>query len=474
MTIMRNKNANDLPGRNHNPAMTTWTPRSWRNKPITQQPTYPDAAHLERVLTQLRSYPSLVFPGEVDHLKRLLREAAQGKRFLLQGGDCAERFQDFSSRAIANKLKILLQMSLVLIYGLRKPIVRIGRIAGQYAKPRSAEHENVRGQKLPVFRGDSINSFEPDARTRIPDPERLLQCYYHSATTINYIRALIEGGFADLHYPDHWDLEFISKSDRRRDYRRLVKRILDGVQFMEALGGVKAEVLGRVDFFTSHEGLLLPYEEALTHYVKERKRYYNLGAHTLWIGDRTRQLHGAHVEYFRGLANPLGLKVGPTCAPDELVELIRVLNPKNEWGRLTVITRLGKDRIGDLLPPLLRAVQRSNGRVLWCCDPMHGNTRITAGGMKTRDFRDILLELAQCFAIHQRCGSHLGGVHFELTGEAVTECLGGAEQIAEADLATNYRTYCDPRLNYSQSMEMAFQIASAHDERVPNLAWPSF
>lgn len=454
--------------------MTPWTLKSWRTKPISQQPAYPDTAHLERVLSQLRSYPSLVFPGEVDYLKRLLKDAAQGKRFLLQGGDCAERFQDFNSRAIADKLKILLQMSLVLIYGLRKPVVRIGRIAGQFAKPRSAAHEIRKGLRLPVFRGDSINSFEPNAKTRVPDPERLLQSYYHAATTINYIRALIEGGFADLHHPDHWNLEFISKSDRRRDYRRLVKRILDSIQFMEALGGVKAEVLGRVDFFISHEGLLLAYEEALTHYLPERKRYYNLGAHTLWIGDRTRQLDSAHVEYFRGLANPIGVKIGASCTPDELIALIRILNPKNEWGRLTLITRLGKDSVEELLPPMIRAVQKHKYRVLWCCDPMHGNTKTTARGVKTRDFRDILSELAQCFGIHRRHESHLGGVHFELTGEAVTECLGGAEQIVEDDLATNYQTYCDPRLNYSQSMEMAFQIASAHDVRVPNLAWPSF
>ncbi len=441
--------------------MAVWSPDSWKKYPIRQQPAYTDPGLLEQTLAQLRRYPSLVFAGEVEYLKQMLAEAAQGRRFLLQGGDCAERFKDCTNQAIIDKFKILLQMSLVLTYGLRKPIIRVGRIAGQYAKPRSSDFEIVNGIETPVYRGDSINSFEPDPAGRIPDPRRLLQSYYHSSTTINYIRALIEGGFADLHHPENWQLEFFSKSERKRDYLQMVERITDAVHFMESLGGVKEGVLGKINFFTSHEGLLLPYEEALTHYDLRRAQYYNLGAHTLWIGDRTREIDGAHVEYFRGLANPIGIKIGPSCRAEELVDLLRVLNPLNEWGRLTLITRLGQDQIGRLLPPLIEAVRRHDLHVLWCCDPMHGNMLTTENGVKTRDFNQILAELRQCFEIHRNHGTWLGGVHFELTGEDVTECTGGAQGLLEEDLAANYETYCDPRLNYVQSLEMAFQIAGA-------------
>ena len=441
--------------------MSSWSPSSWRNYPASQQPAYPQPERLEEALAQLRTYPPLVYTGEVEYLKRLLAEAAQGKRFVLQGGDCAERFRDCTNPAIVSKLKILLQMSLVLIYGLRKPVVRIGRIAGQFAKPRSAEFETVAGQTLPVYRGDLINSFEPEAATRVPEPRRLLQSYYHSSLTMNYVRALIEGGFADLHHPEHWNLEFISASEHRRDYVQLVERLTDAIHFMESLGGVRDSVLGKVNFFTSHEGLLLCYEEALTRHVLAGDKYYNLGAHTLWLGDRTRSLNGAHVEYFRGLANPIGIKIGPSCTPEELLELLQVLNPLNEWGRITLITRLGQRRLAQLLPPLIQAVQKRGAHVLWSCDPMHGNTTITESGVKTRDFDEVLSELRLCFAVHRAHGSWLGGVHFELTGENVTECTGGAQKIAEKDLATNYETYCDPRLNYAQSLEMAFQIVGA-------------
>ncbi len=442
--------------------MPMWSPSSWRNYPVQQQPRYPQQELLQATLAQLREYPPLVYTGEVEYLKSLLAEAAQGKRFVLQGGDCAERFRDCTNQAIIDKLKILLQMSLVLIYGLRKPVVRIGRIAGQFAKPRSAEFETVNGQRLPVYRGDLINSFEPDSVTRIPDPRRLLQSYYHSSVTMNYVRALIEGGFADLHHPEHWNLEFISASEHRHDYVQLLERLTDAIHFMEALGGVRSSVLGKVNFFTSHEGLLLCYEEALTRHDVESDKYYNLGAHTLWIGDRTRALEGAHVEYFRGLANPIGIKIGPSCTPEELVRLLHILNPLNEWGRITLITRLGQEYISRLLPPLIQAVQKQGARVLWCCDPMHGNTTTTENAFKTRNFEDILRELRLCFELHRNHGSWLGGVHFELTGENVTECTGGAQKIAEQDLSKNYGTYCDPRLNYAQSLEMAFQIAEAH------------
>jgi 3-deoxy-7-phosphoheptulonate synthase len=350
-------------------------------------------------------------------------------------------------------------MSVVLTYGLRQPIVRVGRLAGQYAKPRSAATEEVDGISLPVYRGDLVNDFAPTPAGRIPDPERMLRAYFHAAATLNYVRALIEGGFADLHHPEHWDLGFIRESERHREYSEIVARILDAISFMEACGSALESALGRIDFFTSHEALVLPYEEALTRPEEASGRYFNVGAHMLWLGDRTRDLEGAHVEYLRGIANPIGIKVGPTCAPDALPALVRRLNPENLWGRVTLITRLGAGRVRELLPPLIRAVQTAGTQVLWSCDPMHGNSVRTAGGVKTRDFEQILGELRETYAIHQASDSRLGGVHFELTGDDVTECLGGARRLAEADLRVNYSTYCDPRLNDEQSLEMAFLIA---------------
>jgi 3-deoxy-7-phosphoheptulonate synthase len=442
--------------------MSDWTPRSWRAYPAEQQPVYPDPARLEAVLERLAEVPPLVAPGAVERLQQLLADAAQGRRFLLQGGDCAERFADCDARAIANKLKILLQMSVVLTYGLRQPIVRVGRLAGQYAKPRSAGVETVDGVQLPVYRGDLVNGFAATPEARAADPERMLQAYFHAAATLNYVRALIEGGFADLHHPEHWNLGFIRESERHREYSGIVARILDAISFMEACGSALETALGRIDFFTSHEALVLSFEEALTRREETSGRYFNVGAHMLWLGDRTRSLDGAHVEYLRGIANPIGVKVGPTCTPEELVRLVRRLNPGNESGRVTLITRLGAERAGALLPPLVRAVQEAGGgpsAVLWSCDPMHGNTIRTVGGVKTRDFDQILRELRETFAVHKALGSRLGGVHFELTGEDVTECLGGARRLGEADLQTNYVTTCDPRLNEEQSLEIAFLIA---------------
>jgi len=442
--------------------MSDWTPRSWRAYPAEQQPVYPDPARLEAVLERLAEVPPLVAPGAVERLQQLLADAAQGRRFLLQGGDCAERFADCDARAIANKLKILLQMSVVLTYGLRQPIVRVGRLAGQYAKPRSAGVETVDGVQLPVYRGDLVNGFAATPEARAADPERMLQAYFHAAATLNYVRALIEGGFADLHHPEHWNLGFIRESERHREYSEIVARILDAISFMEACGSALETALGRIDFFTSHEALVLSFEEALTRREETSGRYFNVGAHMLWLGDRTRSLDGAHVEYLRGIANPIGVKVGPTCAPEELVRLVRRLNPENVSGRVTLITRLGAERAGALLPPLVRAVQEAGGgpsAVLWSCDPMHGNTIRTVGGVKTRDFDHILGELRETFAGHKALGSRLGGVHFELTGEDVTECLGGARRLGEADLQTNYVTTCDPRLNEEQSLEIAFLIA---------------
>jgi 3-deoxy-7-phosphoheptulonate synthase len=439
--------------------MADWTPQSWRAFPAEQQPVYPDATRLEEVRARLAALPPLVAPGAVERLRQLLADVAQGQRFLLQGGDCAERFEDCHARAIADKLKVLLQMSVVLTYGLRRPIVRVGRLAGQYAKPRSADWETVEGVSLPVYRGDLVNGFPATPAARAADPERMLQAYFHAAATLNYVRALIEGGFADLHHPEHWNLGFIRESERYREYSEVVARILDAISFMEACGSALEAVLGRIDFFTSHEALVLPFEEALTRQEESGTCYFNAGAPMLWLGDRTRRLDGAHVEYLRGIANPIGVKVGPTCGPEELLRLVERLNPGNVWGRLTLITRLGAQRVRELLPPLVRAVQAAEARVLWSCDPMHGNTIRTVGGVKTRDFAQILGELRETFAVHETLGSRLGGVHLELTGDDVTECLGGARRLAEADLQTNYATYCDPRLNEEQSLEIAFLIA---------------
>lgn len=436
----------------------TWSPASWRTRPIKQQPTYEDAKALMEVLRAIRSYPPLVFVGEIEKLKRQLAEAAAGRRFVLQGGDCAERFQDCTPEAITSKLKILLQMSVVLSYGARRPIVRIGRIAGQYAKPRSNDFETVDGQTLPVFRGDNINSFEPDPVLRQPDPRRLLTGYHTASMTLNYVRAMITGGFADLHHPENWNLGFFGKTAQKQRYEGVVANILDAVAFMQSFGGLREEMLGTVDFFTSHEGLLLGFEEAMTREL--RGRYYNLGAHMLWIGDRTRDLDGAHIEYFRGIANPIGIKWGPGADPDLMVKLLQRLNPDNEPGRITIITRFGAGKIASCLPSAIEAVARAGLEVLWSSDPMHGNAIKTKNDIKTRDFDAILVELRQAFEIHARFGSRLGGVHFELTGDDVTECTGGAEGIREEDLVRQYETFCDPRLNYNQSLEMAFLISS--------------
>jgi 3-deoxy-7-phosphoheptulonate synthase len=436
---------------------TPWNPHSWQRFPAEQQPGYPDPTALEGVLARLRQLPPLVVPEEVDRLRGLLAEAAAGRRFLLQGGDCAERFKDCTPEAIEGKLRVLLQMSVALTHGGRKPVVRVGRIAGQFAKPRSKATEKIRGQELPSYRGDLVNALEAAPEGRRPDPERMLSAYFHAAATLNHLRALTAGGFADLHHPERWELP--GGTGDVREYRRTLDQVKESLDFLEALGGVQREALERIDFFTSHEALLLPYEEALTRWVPAAGAYYHLGAHTLWVGERTRQLEGAHVEYLRGLRNPLGVKVGPSATPEHLVALLDRLDPDCEPGRITLITRFGAGRIGEALPPLLKAVQATGRTVLWSCDPMHGNGVESAQGLKTRDFDAILAELRQAFELHRTAGSHLGGVHFELTGEAVTECTGGAQRLSEVDLAKAYETGCDPRLNGTQSLEMAFLIA---------------
>ncbi len=437
--------------------MALWTPHSWQHFPAQQQPVYGDAAELEASLARLRRLPPLVVPEEIRRLRGLLAEAALGRRFLLQGGDCAEAFKDCTSEAIEGKLRVLLQMSVALTHGGRKPVVRVGRIAGQFAKPRSKPTERVGDQELPSYRGDLINGLEPSAATRRADPARLQEAYFHASATLNHLRALSAGGFADLHHPERWELP--GGTGEVPAYRRTLDQVRESLDFLEALGGVQRDALERIDFFTSHEALLLPYEEALTRWVAEDSTYYNLGAHTLWVGERTRQLDGAHIEYLRGIRNPIGVKVGPSATPEHLVALLDCLDPGREPGRVTLISRFGATRIQAALPPLLAAVQRTDHPVLWSCDPMHGNGTESASGYKTRDFGAILAELRQAFELHRAHGSHLGGVHIELTGEAVTECTGGTEGLSEADLARAYETGCDPRLNGTQSLEMAFLIA---------------
>ncbi|HEY5909789.1 MAG TPA: 3-deoxy-7-phosphoheptulonate synthase class II [Verrucomicrobiae bacterium] len=436
-----------------------WTPDSWRRKPATQQPTYPEPAALESALAQLARLPPLVTSWEIENLKQQLAEAVAGKRFLLQGGDCSESFDDCESAAIASKLKILLQMSLVLVQGGKKRVIRLGRFAGQYAKPRSADTETRGGTILPAYRGDMINRVGFTPEERVPNPDLMLRAYERSGLTVNFIRSLIEGGFADLHHPEYWELGFVANSPHAAEYTRMVESIGDSLRFMETLTGAVLSDINRVDFFTSHEGLHLSYEQAQTRQVPRRTGWYNLSTHFPWVGDRTRALGGAHIEYFRGIANPVGVKIGPSVKPEDALALADILNPQNEAGRLTFIHRFGATKVQSCLPPLVQAIQRAGKQVLWCCDPMHGNTETTTNGVKTRRFENILREIEHSYRILKEHGTHLGGVHFELTGENVTECIGGASGITEADLGRAYRTQVDPRLNYEQSMEMALLLA---------------
>ena len=444
----------------------TWSPDSWHGKPIKQQPSYRDENAVAAALARVRELPPLVAHGEVDALRTRLARASRGEAFLLQGGDCAERFADCSKEPIEAKLKILLQMSLVLTWGARIPVVRVARIGGQYAKPRSKDTEVIDGVELPSFRGEHVNGIEPTLEAREPDPNRLIDTYFHSSATLNYARALLDGGFADLHNPQHWDLGYVRSNKNREAYETIRESILDALDFVESTGVSGQGAFRTVELFASHEGLLLPYEEA--HTIQINGRWYNLGAHMLWIGDRTRQLDGAHVEYFRGIENPMGVKVGPTMQPSELVELLETLEPKNRAGRITLITRMGADKVADGLPVLIDAVERAGRQVVWSCDPMHGNTESTSSGVKTRNFDNISRELEETFRVHDQMKTILGGVHFELTGQDVTECVGGPQELSESDLSRSYETYCDPRLNYAQSMEMAFLMAQRLQMRRQN------
>jgi 3-deoxy-7-phosphoheptulonate synthase len=441
-----------------------WSARSWRARPTVQMPRYDDASELESALAELSRLPPLVTSWEILSLKQQLAEAQDGKRFLLQGGDCAESFDECSSDVISNRLKVLLQMSLVLVHGMRKPVVRVGRFAGQYAKPRSADMETVDGVSLPSYRGDIVNgpAFTPEARR--PDPRRMIKAHARSAMTMNFVRALIDGGFADLHHPEYWDLGWVGHSPLADEYRRMVAAIGDAVRFMETLSGAEVHNLNRVDFYTSHEALLLPYEESLTRQVPRNWGWFDLSTHYPWIGMRTAQIDGGHVEFLRGIRNPVALKVGPSVTADQLLRLVDLLNPEDEPGRLTFIHRMGATQIASKLPPLLETMRRDGRRVLWVCDPMHGNTESTANGYKTRRFSNVASEVEQAFDLHGAAGTRLGGVHLELTGEDVTECLGGARELTEVDLERAYRSSVDPRLNYEQALEIAMLIVRKQNQ----------
>jgi len=445
--------------------MSDWHPASWQSLDAAQQPSYPDRAELDRVIAELSRLPPIVTSWEVDGLKDQIARAQRGEAFVLQGGDCAESFADCTSESVVAKLKILLQMSLVMLYGLKKPVVRVGRMAGQYAKPRSADVETREGVSLPSFRGDLVNRNPFTADDRVPDPQLILRGYERAALTLNFVRSLVDGGFADLHHPEYWDLEWVGHSKTADRYHGIVNAISDSLGFFESLSGRPVHQAQRADIYAAHEGLHLLYEQAQTRYLKRRKRWYNLTTHFPWIGMRTAAIGGAHIEYFRGIANPMGIKIGPGMTREWLQDLIRVLNPNNEPGRLTLIHRLGAKAVDEHLPGLIRAVRETGSPVLWVCDPMHGNTEATADGTKTRRFENIVSELDAAFRIHESMGSYLGGVHLELTGENVTECTGGARGLSDADLARAYRSTVDPRLNYEQALEIAMLIAGLNRDR---------
>lgn len=442
----------------HAPVSADWHPASWQTHPAAQQPTYRSRASLDNAVAELAQLPPLVTTWEIEKLKGELAAAQRGEAFLLQGGDCAEKFDECTSDNVVQKLKILLQMSLVMLVGLKKPIIRVGRMAGQYAKPRSADFESKDGVQLPSYRGDLINRMSFTAEDREPDPTSMLRGYERAALTLNFVRSLIDGGFADLHHPENWDLSFVGESALAADYHKLVQSVSDSLEFFETITGEPMHRTHRVEFYISHEGLHLPYEQAQTRFLPHRQRWYNLTTHYPWIGMRTADLDGAHIEYFRGIGNPVAVKIGSSVTDEHLQSLVHVLNPNNEPGRLTLITRFGAKSIGTHLPRVIRAVRATGSRVLWVCDPMHGNTETTAEGYKTRRFDSIRAELRAAFKIHAEQGSWLGGVHLELTGDNVTECVGGARGLKESDLARAYKSQVDPRLNYEQAMEIAMLI----------------
>jgi len=445
----------------------SWTPGSWRNFPIKQQPTYQDQDQLKQVERELHTYPPLIFAGEARSLKKKLAAAGRGEAFLLQGGDCAESFADFNAETIKNLFKLMLQMNMVLMYSTGKPVVKIGRLAGQFAKPRSSDFEEKDGVKLPSYRGDIINGIEFSEEARIPNPQNMLRAYYQSAATLNLIRAFARGGLADLTRVHRWNLDFIKDNPLGKRYDALSEKIDNAMKFMAACG-LNSETLPQLNqttVYTSHEALLLNYEEALTRQDSETGKWYDCSAHMLWIGDRTRDLNEAHIEYFRGIENPIGCKVGPSMQEDELIELIDALNPMNEEGRLNLIVRMGADEISEFYPPLLKKVRDAGKNVVWTIDPMHGNVEKSSTGFKTRDFDNILSEVQQFFEIHKEMGTVAAGIHLEMTGNDVTECTGSTSCAITAEgLASRYHTQCDPRLNASQALELAFMLSDTIQE----------
>ena len=441
-----------------------WQPVSWQSREAKQQANYPDPAALQATLDELSGLPPLVTSWEILSLREQIAQAQAGNRFFLQGGDCAESFAECNSEVITNRLKVLLQMSLTLTHGLQKPVVRVGRFAGQYAKPRSSDVETRDGVTLPSYRGDLVNSVEFTPQARQPDPRRLIQGHAMSSMTMNFVRALVDGGFADLHHPEYWNLSWVQHSPRAEEFQRLADSLGRAVNFMETISERRAGALKRVDFYTSHEALHLHYEQALTRKVPRQQGWFNLTTHFPWIGMRTADVDGAHVEYFRGIRNPVGIKVGPGADAAKIQRLLEILNPESEAGRIVLIHRMGVADIETRLPPLIRAVQDADSPVLWVCDPMHGNTETTASGIKTRRFRNIMSEMETAIELHHQHDSHLGGAHLELTGENVTECTGGARNLGEADLERAYKSIVDPRLNYEQALELAMLIVSKFDK----------
>jgi 3-deoxy-7-phosphoheptulonate synthase len=439
----------------------SWTPTSWRQQTVVQLPTYTDETALREVEQRLATLPPLVFAGEARTLRNQLGEVAEGRAFLLQGGDCAESFAEFNTANIRDTLRVLLQMAVILTFGAACPVIKVGRLAGQFAKPRSAPTEVQNNIELPIYRGDIVNAMDFTHQARQPDPDRQLSAYAQAAATLNLLRAMTQGGYADLHQVHRWNMDFVANSPQGERYHDLANRITETLDFMEACG-LNAETVPQIretQLFTSHEALLLGYEQALTRTDSLTGEWYDTSAHLLWVGERTRQIDGAHVEFLRGIANPVGVKAGPTLDGDTLLQLLDILNPQNEPGRLTVICRMGADNVAKTLPALIQAVQREGRKVVWSCDPMHGNTVKSSNGYKTRPFQRILDEVRRFFEIHQAEGSYPGGVHFEMTGQDVTECIGGAQAITEQALPNRYHTHCDPRLNASQSLELAFLIA---------------
>jgi 3-deoxy-7-phosphoheptulonate synthase len=441
--------------------MQSWSPSSWRGRPALQLPAYPDARALLDAEERLRALPPLIFPGEISQLQQRLAAVARGDAFLLQGGDCAESFDDLGQEPVESTFRVILQMAVVLTYAAACPVVKVGRIAGQFAKPRSSDTETLDGATLPSYRGDIVNASAFDARARQPDPARLLTAYSHSAVTLNLLRALAQGGFADLREVHRWTADFVRSSPQGARFEELAERITQSIAFMQACGfdAARAPQLHAVEFYTSHEALHLHYEEALTRASQADGAWYGGSAHMLWLGERTRQVDGAHVEYLRGVRNVLGVKLGPSASGDDVLRLLDVLDPQHEPGRIVLIARMGSDKVAERLPLLLRAVSRAGRTPVWCCDPMHGNTVTSTSGYKTRDFARILHEVRGFFAAHAQEGTHPGGLHFEMTGQDVTECRGGAQALTDDGLSMRYLTACDPRLNGSQSLELAFLVA---------------